>query len=555
MAEQGMQKGSNYRDIPLSPVTEGVILDTTLSHYIAPEGSISWAENLHNDTLGVMTARYPLGPRIINRDTSIGINPILWAGALNSLSDNSLLYWQGSGAALKKVSLNTGSTDYYPSSPVVPTTITTTTTLNTTPSNIDFLQGYALFLDSSGKLNYYTSGAAATQIAGAAFGSAKVISAGFSGRIWGVDNNSSLGRVYYSDVIPSSGVTSTTSTGNYITVNSSEQDITVALYKTQNCLFVFTTSSVYRVYSTQSVDNSPCANVGTISQRAVVGGKDGIYFANPQGIFKLDENGNATDVSQRLRSLLQNINPTNFSYNPNSIPNLYTAITSWADEDNVYFSYAYDSNTNMPVTMGEDLGKSYILKFHIPSQNWSVYSLKGIRIVAAATAPFVPRPTTGQTFIGRTTKQNFMTYLMIINDNDSTNSQVIVPFLLQNLLTPYTGNTAMEDTGSSSSPIYIKYATTWQTFGSEAHLKKVNGISIASTYAGGLQIGYVVDGEDMTQIKTIGELSSDYVTLFRDFQSAEFNRIKFIITGTALGPLTIGQITVLGLDDLGYSRN
>jgi hypothetical protein len=44
-------------NVPFDPVTEGIISENIVSHYVTPKGSIAYAENFHNDVLGIMTTR------------------------------------------------------------------------------------------------------------------------------------------------------------------------------------------------------------------------------------------------------------------------------------------------------------------------------------------------------------------------------------------------------------------------------------------------------------------------------------------------------------------
>lgn len=534
MAQPTAPKGGNYKDIPLSPTTEGVILDTTLAHYVAPEGSVSWAENLHNDTLGVMTARYPLGTaqttgNAVNLPASYIFQA--WSGQLSSYT-----------IAVNEAGTVKTTTDF------LSTAITTVAGTANSYTNFDYIQGYLGYLTNTGQLALYQSGGAVAATKNLSFATGcNILSMGFAGRVWATTYGDTTTRVYYSDVIPSTGITNVTGTGQFLSLNVNESDTPTGLWRSQNCLFVFTQSSIFRIYSTQSVDNSPCANVGAISQKAITNGKDGVYFASQNGIFRLSQDGDAVDVSQRIRSVLQNIYPENVT----ATQNTRASVNAWSDADSVYFSYGYNSGITpkMPVTAGEDLDKSYILKYHVPTQNWSVYSVAGAIVVAAAQGNLV---STGAAPLGSYERQ-FPTVPLIIADA-ALNKYYISKYNNYSLLNT-ASITNYNDFNRATSPMYVKYVTNWQTFGSEAHFKRITGLSIASANAGGLKFGYIVDGDDLTKVRPIGTVGGEYVTLFRDFQTTAFNRIKFVVTGTAQGPLTIGQITVLGLDDLGYEAN
>jgi len=55
---------TEFYNLPSEPVSEGVISEGVLSHYVSPRTAISYAENMHNDTIGVMTTRRPLVSRV-----------------------------------------------------------------------------------------------------------------------------------------------------------------------------------------------------------------------------------------------------------------------------------------------------------------------------------------------------------------------------------------------------------------------------------------------------------------------------------------------------------
>ena len=124
-----------------------------------------------------------------------------------------------------------------------------------------------------------------------------------------------------------------------------------------------------------------------------------------------------------------------------------------------------------------------------------------------------------------------------------------------NVYTPSTENSAVTpDWGSI--PVNVDYQTQWLNFDIENHYKRINGISIPSENGAGLKVAYQVDKDPPNQWRPVGELSSEYITLFRSFQSEAFNRIKFRVYGDTKGvTVKIGFPTMIQVDDLGFKMN
>lgn len=518
-------KGNNYNDIPLPVPTEGIILETTLSHYVSPEGAVSYAENFHFDTIGKITSRQPI--RQITNLNNHG---------LSSHSDGRAMIYAPSGSAY--IVWNDSGTLKYCAADGTGSVTSIAGAFTSTMKDMDILQNLLIWANDTGSQPKYFNGSTVSTIAGTSFptnSSFNLISAGFVGRVWVAASADTNNRVYYSDVIPSGGLASLTGGSNYISVNPNNTDTIRALIRAQNCLFVFTNNSIYRIYSTQSVDNSPCANVGTPSFKSVTEAKDGIYFYHTSGIYRLSEDGSAVEISQRIRDFINRVNPL---YTP-------TEISAWSDDNHVYFSFSgalNSSSGNAPI-LGYPNDRCYIAAYTISTQTWTIYSILGATITqVAATNPNY----TGA--LGAGVDSSPLTVLFLTDTSGNT-----IGGTYNNINLISGGTDTPNDCGLS--PISVRCETNWQTFGSETHLKRISGISVASENAAGIDIGYIIDKDGTNNIKHIGSLSSEYITLYRDFQSVEFNRIKFIITGNVTTPVTIGQITIIGLDDLGYKYN
>lgn len=115
--------------------------------------------------------------------------------------------------------------------------------------------------------------------------------AGFTGTTGGPDGaTSSPSHVYFSDVADPLVWTTT----NYIQLTPGDGEKITALVPWRGLLFVFKETKFFVIFG-ESLDSGgdPVFNyravdstVGTINSRSVVAGRDGVYFANSQGVFR-----------------------------------------------------------------------------------------------------------------------------------------------------------------------------------------------------------------------------------------------------------------------------
>ena len=93
-------------------------------------------------------------------------------------------------------------------------------------------------------------------------------------------------------------------------------------------------------------------------------------------------------------------------------------------------------------------------------------------------------------------------------------------------------------------------------FDIESHSKRANGLFIPSENAAGLKVAYQVDTDLPNVWREIGEICSEFVTSFNEWQSIEFHRIKFRVYGQTNGiTCKVGVPVIRVLDDLGYDTN
>jgi len=510
----------SVQDITLDPVTEGMIASGVLSHYVSPKGAVSYSENLHNDTLGILTSRRPL----VSRHTPAA--SVLSCVLYQNPSSSQVIVWQ-EGTTIKWANITSGS-------------ITTHAASSSANRNrYDIIQGKVIMTnDTIGQPKLFDTTGAPTAIAGTGFpgagGTMDLISAGFSGRIWGAASNDSTCKVYYSDVIPVGGVASTTGGGSYLTINANNGDRITGFARTQNVLYVFTHNGIFRVYNTQSQDNTPIANVGAFQQEGIVRAKNGFYFYHPSGVYFIGSNGFPQEISVKIRDIIQ------------KVPSIYqTNVFGWADDDHVFFCLGNKLS-------GCQADKTYYIRYTISTQVWTIMS----------TLQFLPTCADGAFFASGVgmTEDIYPTNYLIGSGTDTTgtaNSTYYGGTL--NVFTPSTENSAVTpDWGTI--PTHIDMQTNWWTGDIEHHIKRINGIAFPSENGAGLKVAYQIDKDPPNDWRELtpgaSSLSSNYITLFRPFQSEKFNRIKFRVFGDTKGvTVKLAMPTFLQVDDLGFEEN
>lgn len=513
-----MAAKGNYVDILLDPVTEGMISDGVLSHYVAPAGSVSYLENFHNDNLGVLTSRPPLAVK----DYTPAAQP-LSCTLFTQSTTSCFVVWQ-EGTTIKYAP--------YDSSGVSPSSYATSAS-GLGKSRYDTVLGKLIITQYGvGNQPKYTDLTGAPVALGTSFPATNpldIISAGFIGRVWGAESLAADNRVYYSDVIPAAGLGSLTGGSSYLTINANGTDKVTAFARTQNCLFVFTHNGIFRIFNTQSQDNTPIVNVGTPSQESVVRVKDGYYFFHATGIYKLGLDGAVTETSVKIRDILEKVNPAN-----------YDDVIGWSDKDHVYFNLGKSIE-------GYENTKSWVVRYTISTQVWCIYSFFEFAPLCA-TSYYAPN------YINSFQLNPFpVTYIF---GSGITNTSAYYASTFNSA--GWTGNSLSLNVNGDLSlyKIYLKAITQWKTFGIEPHVKRISGVAQSHENGAGITLDYLVDKDNKSVWQNIGSLDSRYSSLFRDFQSGTFNRIKFRLQGESLGsPMVVGQTSIIGLDNLGYREN
>lgn len=509
-------------DVPEEPVSEGVIMEGVLSHYVSPKTAISYAENLHNDTVGMMTSRRPLVSRITP------------AGNVLSCAQ----YPSTSGVPY--VGYQVGAVFYIASSPAGTAVTTSGSILDSTiPSRYDVYGGALLITppSSAGQLLYTYDSTAPVALTTSFPTRMNLISAGFDQRIWMADNLDNNCRVYYTNPIAlASGITSATGGAGYIVIPAENGDMITGLIKTQRCLYVFTNNGLFQVFNTAYLDNAPVAYVGAASQEGIVRAKNGYYFYNPTGVFFLQPGGQPQEISVKVRDIIRKVS-TQYQ----------SKVFGWADEDHVTFCLGNKLAGYQP-------NKTYYIRYTISTQVWSIFSTLNF-LPSCADSQMFPQLSNALDYQGAETI--FPTVYLFGNATD-TNGDITTTRYggTFNVFDPSTENSAVvKDWGVYDIP--MEYQTNWLTFDIENHDKRANGLYVPSVNGAGLKVAYQTDQDKPNVWREIGVLSTNYITAFNSWQSNEFNRIKFRIYGnnTTGAIVQIGVPRIKVLDDLGFRTN
>lgn len=516
-------------DVTLSPISEGIVGEGVASFYVAPKTSVVYAQNFHNDRLGVMTLRRPLSVRFTPDSTSV------YSAALFQPSGGvNRIYYQAD-TALK----------YYEADVPITQTSYTSVFPSSYTARFSIIQGNLLMTNGSNAVIKYTTGASSpASIAGITSVPSDIdlINAGFVGRIWYASSTNSNNRVFYSDVIPAAGVASATGTSQYLTINANNGDYVTGLVQGQQVLFAFTQNGIFRIFNTQSQDNAPISNVGALTQECITTTSDGIYFAHPSGFYKLSESGQVQNISTKIKSLL---------YYAVSAGDFLTC-KSFSMDDYVYFAFQRGFQNGSGTENG-----TIVYRYNINTQVWTLYTF--MRNVVKAATTSTDRSGTQLIYLFGTSTDGSRTRFA------SNFGEQVSNGLVQG------GSASTID--NSVTDIIATYVTQWEDFGAESHLKKIQGIAFPNDNANGMDVSYQVDYDDAVNFtsdpssginskwRSIGRLDGNSLSYFKDFVSVPFHKIRFRIMGASRRePLvygtfcSVGSPTILKLTDLGYDN-
>lgn len=306
------------------------------------------------------------------------------------------------------------------------------------------------------------------------------VQAGFEGRVWVA--NATLDRLYYSDIVSLAG---TISGGTDYIEKLSPQDgeSFTGLYRVPRALLVFKQNHIYRVYGATSVDPYPAYNVGTFSQESIVEAKNGLYFHHSSGFYWFRYDGQPQEISRRIKGFV------------NAIPrSYYENVTGAYDgKDSVTWSVG-------PVTVDGVTYTNCQLRYTISTQVWTAYDLVDITPTA-----------------------------MITYDSGNIIAQIVGD---------NTGLVMQQETGTSDNgkDFYFEVITRWFSFIDMWSMKKqLSGIMVNHQNGSGVNLQFQCDKDVPDKWTDAGTLDDSYSTIFANFQSDNFNRIRLRLSGFTKG--------------------
>lgn len=475
---------------------EGIIRGAALDDMISDEKSLEMSLNFQYDSIGRATARNGLSVVYEAQVAAGGSNPtntatrIRTMGTYNknaSTTDNRLLtaiYYGTSG--------NHTVGAWNPASPGAPVTTSTLSGVTAT-AKVRFAQ----FVDYT----YIVSGNAGdvvkTYNVASGFGTSNTGSLQkgdfietYGGRIWIA--NQANDRIYYSDVVSSTGVISG-GTSYLGTLSPQDGEQITALKRFPKALLVFKENHIFRIYSTDSADSYPCANVGTFSSESVIDTKDGLYFHHSSGFYKFVADQPPVEISQRIKDFVQ------------AIPRAsYGDIFAWVEDDKIHW-YVGD------VTIGDITYSNCACVYTISKEVWSIYSFR--RVLSSA----------------------------VSFDDDTAIRPLVAGYLpaLQDLNSPYASTgpwmriyqsgVGVTDDGSE---IPFEIITRWAGYTAmPSKIKSFGMIAVQHENMAGTTVQYQIDNNGENTWEDIGRLTEDYISELPLKFPREFRRARLRLSG------------------------
>lgn len=475
--------------------SNGVVDEAIVDEYVAPQGTVSLAINMHFDKLGVIKTRpgtTRLGDaQIVDNKTVKGLFQFLDEG---TGTDNRLIAVVGTVA-------------YYLSG--------TTWTSKRTGLTTDKKSRFTSFLDTVWMVNNTEATAIWTGASGDSFittGNALSAPIGkfienFKNRVFIANNNTNPSRLTYSS-IPTAGVVLWTgSDSSFIDISPGDGEDITAIKRFSKILWVFKENFMYPVYSINETEPDPRIFVGTYSQESVVVAKDGMYWHHSSGIYRLRPGeSQPKEISKPIYGIIKNITLAN-----------YTETASWFDDDHVY---TYVGNVTLD---GGLVISNCVIRWTISTEVWTIYSYPSPYVIGAQ-------------------YNNGTGIVQVVGDDDGY---------------VYTFNSGVLDNVSvSNTPIFYHLETQFDSITPlRSDRKLIRKISALHENATGSKLGYKVDLDTTNIIKPIGPLSEKINTVFTN-QTIRGHRIKFVLSGTNVGnPLTFGGYEILDFVNEGTPKD
>lgn len=480
--------------IVLRNFNNGVVLDTVVDEYVAPEGSCSFAMNVHFDRMGAVQSR-PGTTRLggdeikdAGADVILGLHQFLDEGAG---TDNQVV----AGHKTKVYYLN-GSSAWTP--------ILSGLTDGKKQSFNNFLD-YVWFANGTDATRVWNGNTGSSFVTTGNALDAPIVNylENFRSRMWGANNPSNPSRVYYSSVPTAGTVLWTGSDSGYIDVAPGDGEDIAGVRKFSRALHVFKNNFTYRIYSVDETEPDPQIFVGTYSNRSISLAKDGMYWHHSTGIYRLRKGEDQpTEISKPIDTLIRNIPISN-----------YTEIVSWVDADHVYFWIGDQTINDRDYT-------DVVIRWTVSTEVWTIYSY----------------PTK---FTAACTYNSGAVLTPIVGDE---NGQI---------LTFNSGESDYNSSNETESPINYSFETNWENLnGYRSYVKTVRAVVALHENATGAAVTIRSDKQGVSDSDELGTLK-EINTGFRDV-TISGSRFKMGIRGSSTGdPLTFQGFEITDWTDDG----
>lgn len=388
-------------------------------------------------------------------------------------------------------------------------TLVRTLTSSTIKARFSQFLDYVWMVNGNGVDPVKTSngGAFGTTLVPAGFPTGDYIQAGFEGRVWVADK--STDTIYYTDIVqftPPSTYTLTFTLATNFIKNLSPQDgeSITGLFRVPRALLVFKQNHIYRVYGAFSVDSYPAYNVGTYSQESIVQAKDGLYFHHPSGFYKFTYDSQPTEISRRVIDFVKAIPRSSYE----------NIVGSYDGLDAVEWAIG-------SITVDGVVYAGCMMRYTISTQIWTIYDYAGNNITA-----------------------------MVRYDNGTT----LTTFIGTDAGKVGTLDTGPDDFGTA---IYYELIDRWRSFTDMyAHAKALSGMAVATENGSGAQVQYQTDKDDINTWTDIDTIDENYISLFPNMSTGDFNRFRFRIKGfTRTEQMIFNGVEFLSLQDKGLNEN
>lgn len=295
-----------------------------------------------------------------------------------------------------------------------------------------------------------------------------------------VSQEGNKSRLFFSSVISSTGNITWTPTVDYVDINPGDGEGMTGLKRYSLELLCFKPNYIYR-FRTTGVDPDPLIKIGTRSNESVVEGKRGLYFHHDTGFYRYT-GGYPEEISRSISDIQGAIPYSKFS-----------KIEGWNDADHIYWSVG---NLSIPETTQTVVIKNAVLRYTESSDVWTIYSHASD--VRAG-----------------------------ISYNNGTS--------LSRLVGLDNGVVATQNSGTTDlgEPIKFRMRTKWFDFGSVSETKVIQQMVAVCEKAQGTVLMYQTD--ERTDWKTVDQKGGTLRSMINVFDklAIEFNRIRFLVTGTS----------------------